>query len=911
MRNIFLFIVLISSSLAAVAQTGSISGTVIDGATKEPIIGANVIILGTQTGVATDIDGKFVLTNIKEGAYSIVITFITYKTDTIRNIEVTSGQTVTVASELNEEAKQLTEVVVQAQRDRSLESTLMLDRKNAVQMVQGIGAQELSRKGVSDAEAAVTQITGITKQDGVKNVFVRGLGDRYNSTSLNGLPLPSEDPQNKNITLDLFSSDIIGAIDVNKTFNSDMFGDVAGANINIKSKQLVDDQELKVSLSGGMNSQTAGENFYRADGTNYFGTASRDIPVTNLTHYGFNNSFQPKKISGAPLNSGISISGGKSFRLGDNVFKVFLVGATSSEFFVNDVTERQQGEGGIAKDLKSKKNEYYASQLGMGNFSYSFGQGNSISYNAIYIHDNKQSVADYIGFNNKGNDDVEDPNAYKGFIRRQQQNNNATLVNQLLSELTISKSMALDLGGSYNTAWGDEPDRRQNFYLFDGTNYRINAGSQSYNHRFNSSLKENELAGRAILTYKLSEKSNNKISVGYNLRSTHRDFESLQFNFKFDNQEIISINNPDALFNQQSIDNGIFELETANGNSFSPFTYSGERVIHAGFLSATFDLSSALTVNGGIRFEKFNQKVIWDTNISDGKADVTKNFFLPSVNVKYSFSKDDILRLASSRTYTFAQFKELAPFLYEDINFSSFGNPYIRPSENTNVDLRYEHYFSASEFIALTVFYKGIKNPINRGLVSSAANEVSYFNTLSANIFGAEVEFRKSIFDRANANGRTSLDFGLSVSYLKSSQTLKDVKWDKLFVQYTNAESQLEGASPWLVNSDITFTRETSSSSKFVSTILFNYNTSRIYSLGAPGNGRGQGSQDINDVAIPKLDFISSYDFNSHLSIGVRIKNLLNPDCRKTKEIKSESREVVISDYQKGITTSLSLSYKF
>src|SRR5262249_36404438 len=156
------------------------------------------------------------------------------------------------------------------------------------------------------------------------------------------------------------------------------------------------------------------------------------------------------------------------------------------------------------------------------------------------------------------------------------------------------------------------------------------------------------------------------------------------------------------------------------------------------------------------------------------------------------------------QTYTFAQFKELAPFLYEDINFSSFGNPYMKPSENLNIDLRYEHYFSDVELVSLTGFYKSVKYPINRALVTSAANEFSYVNSTedAADIFGAEVEVRKEIFNFSKGNGNSKLDFGMSVSYLFSNQKLEDVSWDKLTFTPTNAESALEGASAWLVNSD-------------------------------------------------------------------------------------------------------------
>src|SRR5690606_31568071 len=122
-------------------------------------------------------------------------------------------------------------------------------------MLEKIGSQELSRKGVSDAKGALTKMTGVTQSASGANVFVRGLGDRYNNTTLNGLALPSEDPLNKNISLDFFGTDVIQSVSVNKTFNPQLMGDVAGADIDIVSKELTEDGFLEIGASTGINTE--------------------------------------------------------------------------------------------------------------------------------------------------------------------------------------------------------------------------------------------------------------------------------------------------------------------------------------------------------------------------------------------------------------------------------------------------------------------------------------------------------------------------------------------------------------------------------------------------------------------------------------------------------------------------------
>ena len=142
------------------------------------------------------------------------------------------------------------------------ENILLMEQRQALLATQAVGARELSRKGIGDAQAAVAQVSGISRQEGVKNVFVRGLGDRYNVTLLNGFAIPSEDPQYKNIALEFFGTDIIQNISVNKVFSSSDYSDVGGASINIISKELVGDRALSLDLSGGVNSAAAGSDFY-------------------------------------------------------------------------------------------------------------------------------------------------------------------------------------------------------------------------------------------------------------------------------------------------------------------------------------------------------------------------------------------------------------------------------------------------------------------------------------------------------------------------------------------------------------------------------------------------------------------------------------------------------------------------
>lgn len=903
-------------SITAFAQNGTVAGTVTDASTKEPIVGASVMLQGTQAGTMTDVEGKFYIPGVKPGSYSLVVSFITYASDTINNVVVEDNTKASLTITLKEEATTLSEVVVSGQADKASESVLVMARKNAVEFVQNIGAQELSRKGISNAESAVTQVTGVSKQQGMKNVFVRGLGDRYNSTSLNGLPLPSEDPEYKNITLDFFSTDIIKSIDVNKTFGSNTYGDVGGANINIVSQELFEDREFTVSGSMGANSLAMGNTFYRADGTNFLGTVDKNIPVTSLKQYDFKNSFQPVQVSGPVMNSGLTLSGGRKFYLGNNTLKVFVVGSMSGDYAYRKGVARQVNpEGGIRQDLSYEKYLYNASQLALGNVGYEFGK-HRIAYSGMFIHDNKQSVANYNGFSPSALDDISDPNGYKSFIRRQQVNDNSLLVNQLSSLVTVSDKLVLDVRGSFNSIRGNEPDRRTNSYKSNGETYSANSGSAASNHRFYSFLKENDAAANITASYAFGTGINNKIALGYNFRNTNRDFEAVQFNFDWNVLPAISKDHPDDVFNQASIDNNIFELEThrgTNAQALKPFTYEGDRMIHAAALSVTYDITPSLTAIIGGRFEKISQRIHWDVNIDPVNPNIPNDntitrdlsYFLPNVNLKYTISENDMIRFAASKTYTMPQFKEVAPFLYEDVNVNSFGNPRLLPAENYNADLRYEHYFANDEMIAFTGFYKRIDNAINRVLVASAALEMSYVNTGRTNVAGGEIELRKDLLKIIHGKHSSSLKIGTNVSYLYSNQELIDVPTDDLAFDPNDKESTLEGASAWLANADLTYHREGSRGRTLMTSLVLNYFSDRIFSIGAP-----KGNQNIYERGVPTLDLITRFGLTQKLSVSLNVKNLLNPEYRLTKKIDS-GKEELISSYERGTTTSLGFTYRF
>ena len=238
MRKFFTVIALLFVGAIFAQETGTIAGKLLDKESgNQPLPFANVVIKGTTKGASTDFDGLFEITGVPTGTYTIEFSFTGYQTVEIPNVVVEADKVAVVNATMGATAAALEEVVIKVVTNREREEALLIEQKAAVTQKTSIGAQELAKKGVGDVATAVTKVTGISKQEGSGNVFVRGLGDRYNVTTFNGLPLPSNNPSKKNIQLDIFNTDIVEAIGIDKTYDVRNYGDFAGANIDITSKK--------------------------------------------------------------------------------------------------------------------------------------------------------------------------------------------------------------------------------------------------------------------------------------------------------------------------------------------------------------------------------------------------------------------------------------------------------------------------------------------------------------------------------------------------------------------------------------------------------------------------------------------------------------------------------------------------
>lgn len=954
MKNVLALLLITFTCLGYTQGTGSIVGTLTDKEVNdEPLAFANVLIKGTTKGTTSDFDGLYEIAELVPGTYTVVYSYLGYETVEIPNIAVEAGKVTTVNVPMSaSEGVSLDEVVVTTSARKDSETALLLDQKKAVEIKQSIGAQELARKGVSDAAGAVAQISGISRQQGTNNVYVRGLGDRYLNTTMNGLSLPSNDINNKNIDLDLFSSDVIQNIGVSKAFSSRFYGDFSAGNVDISSREYSGEGYIDVTLNSGSNSSAAGKDFVKNEGTGYFGFYNRydRNPFAVILSHGVD----PVPHSGiAPINAGGALSFGKSFQLfgedSESLLSFFGTASFDSGF---RFYEGSQANFGTNLDVLFPNVERYVhatTSTAMANITFKINNDHKIKYNSLAIN----SASDEVGYyGTKGLGFSQDLNSDTGYFQLNSQfNQDLIFVNQLTGEHTFSEKWVLEYGIGYNTVFAHEPDRKRitlNNYdaLFDADpNTSPDFGQQNNfnNQRYFQNIEDEELNSRINLAYAVSEKI--KLNFGYNGRTKERSFDNQRYGYKNINSafEITDPNNLNTIFNLDNFIAGLADNgEGYQTHVFRPIdpeltgltqtsapgrlenTYSGKLDVHAAYVSAEINFADKWLIVPGIRVESFNQSILYDVinlrpDLNPGTNEVNEPLYLPNMNIRYTLNEAQNLRFSVSQTVSFPEFKEMSPFVYEGVTQRIGGNPDLlgrQPiatvnynnvsdvsySKIFNLDLKYEWFFGRNEILSLGAFTKAIQDPVNLVVANDATGTQRYFRTgEKATVYGAELELRKNLL--VDADEQSVLAFGLNVSYLYTDQDLYDEISGSFSTTFNRDNDELQGASPLIINTDINYSPSFGKYEPIIN-LVGNYYSDRIFALGSGQLGN------IIEKGIPTLDFVWKNPINENFEINLTAKNLLNPTFELSREISSD-QNIVLQDYKRGIDLGISIKYKF
>ena len=893
MQKKILLTIALLAAFAAAMRAGDIKGSVRDASTGEPLIGAT-IQAGPTVGTVTDLDGLFTLSGLAGGTHTLTIQYVSYQTVVLEGIAA-GGAPLDIRME--PETQALGDVTVVARKNMESENVLLQERQHHNIAIENIGAREMDVKGVSNVQEGVKKITGISIAE-AGQLIVRGLGDRYSTTTLNGLPIASPNPDNKLIPLDLFPSSTVRNITVSKVYEAGAFADYSGAHIDIGTKENTGRDFFSLSFNVGGKFNTLFQDYRQMDRQHTLfrdpsmdrkalGLGTQDFRDYARSHDIFHTTFQVRGKTALP-DFGGSAGGSKTWDFGGgHRLSLFAsLGVSNEQQTMQDAFVKTLEAGGST--IREFDYDSYAAQLkiaGLANAGYSFRRADRISYTFFYARNAVDEYMDRTGFDYEGN-----------HLRG---SNNVTHIyalqnHQLAGHHEFGDRWRLDWAGSYGMTGSDEPDRRQVMFANVDGRLELFTLDQQQTMRYFGELDENELVADVRSTYKFGKED--MVRFGFTYKDKERDYTSTRFYYNLDNvnPDITSIYDTDPYLNYANVAAG---LVTIARDQQPKDTYRAGNAIYAAFAETDWHFATDWLLNLGLRYEHSQQ---WVNYFNDGgralRSELNSDDLFPALNLKYTLDGRSSFRFSFSRTVTRPSFIEMAPFLYQESYGASQirGNDQLKNGYNYNFDLRYEFFSdkNTGDMVAATGYAKVLESPIERIQRFAGGSTLHSFQNASTGMAaGLEVEFRKELLP--------DLRLGANASFMYTNVKLPEGG------SYTNTQRALQGASPFLINADLSYAPRFGEEKQLVLTLLYNAQGPRIHSVGIAGLG------DVEQQTIHTLDFVASYKFNSRLSLRLQVKDMLNRDIVFEQDVPSTGATVEVERFKTGAGMELGVSYAF
>lgn len=872
------------------ATAADIKGVVKDSETKEPLIGASVQIDGTTVGTITDLDGSFVLNGVK-GETTIVVSYVSYITKKLK-VNASKG-TAPIEILLEPDNRQLGEVTVTARKNNETATALLKERQKSSIPIENIGARDLSIKGISDVQEGVKKLTGISVAS-AGQIIVRGLGDRYSITTLNGMSVASPNPDHKLIPLDLFPTSTVKNITVSKVYDVASFADYSGAHIDIATKDQSSDNFFEASVSVKGYTNTIGGDFYEMDrASTLFRNPSIDnnaynLPLSDFRQYSrnnriFNTGFNVERRTAIPAFSG-NVSFGRNFRIGTNDLNILASMSVSNGLssMDNAIYKTLEATGTVVNDFNYDAYINEVKLSGLASVGYSFRESDHIGYNFFYA---RNASNEYMTRSGHDRDDHQ-------LLGIHDVTHIYTLQNHQLSGFhEFGDAWSLTWKGSYGKTTSEEPDRRQVMYERTSNGLELFKLNRQETMRYFGDLNESEYLADVSSEYKFGE--SNKVVFGAAYKDKKRSYSATRFYYNLSgiNPVIDDFYRPDDFINAGALAAGDISINRVQQLKDN---YEAANRIAAGFISAELYPVNDLMINIGVRYEYSDQYVDYYDDASIARRSTLKNHdFFPALNARYQFRDNNSIRLSFSRTITRPSFIEMTPFLYQE----SYGGAQIRGNEhlkngyNWNVDLRYEYITQSGDMFSATVYYKQLEDPIERTqFLQGGATTHSFNNADNGVAAGVEVEIRKNIVK--------DLILGANVSYMYTNVVLPEGG------AYTNTTRALQGASPYLANADLTYAPKFKNGDDMSLALLYNLQGPRIQSVGVSGLG------DVTQQALHTLNFVARYRFNEHCSISAKVNDILNRDVIFEQDVPLTGGKEVVERFKTGTNFEIGFTYK-
>jgi hypothetical protein len=898
----------------AAQQTGRVVGRVIDGQTGAGMNGVIVQITNGNQGAISGVDGRFVILNVPAGTVSLRVENLGYATKTITNVVVPAGGAVEQNITLDAQAVELQSIEVTAAAERGSVTRALDQQRTATGIVSAITSEQMARSPDGDAAAAMQRLSGVTVQDG-KFVFVRGLGERYTTTSLNGARIPSPEPERKTVPLDLFPSGLLQTITTSKTFTPDQPGDFSGAQVNIETREFPTQRQLTFSLGTGFNTAVTGKEVPTAPtvGREWLGFAgeARQLPGViaqagtfepppsqadvNRMISAFRNVWSAGSSDGSPNGSfGVSI-GGTDPLLGLNVS--YLMSGTYSR--TNDVRTGQVraqaqpvGDGSTSEINRFEGTTGNVGVLwgGLLQMSSLLSPHNRLVLNATYNRTSDNEARIESGYSENLAVPLE--------ITRLRFVERGVFSAQLKGEHELARRHRFDWVATLSGVERNEPDRTE-FVYFRPTDPITGqpsppewlAGSNEGAVRTFGDLTESSFEGGA--SYRLEfgpEGRASAFKVGGLYRQTERDADSRVYS--------ISANLPaaDRRVSPEEIFDGRHTQGTSPAMRITPLfqggSYAADERLAAGYGMLDLGLSSRLHLITGARFESSNLQLEAQPTIGDlFVKDTTYNDVLPAVSLNVELTDNMNVRLSGSQTLARPEYREIANILYREVigTENVIGNPELVRTRIRNADLRWEWYPNAGEALSVAVFAKEFRDPIERVYLATSGTLIATFlNAESASNYGVELELRKRLGSLSES--LEPWTFFTNATLMKSDITIGESD-----ASVTNDERPMVGQAPYVLNAGLTYAREASATS---ATLLYNVVGKRIVTAAQVP------LPDVYEQPRHVLDFSLRWGLTDAISAKLDVKNMLDQPFEQRQG--TIAREL----YRVGRTFAVGLSWR-
>jgi TonB dependent receptor/Carboxypeptidase regulatory-like domain/TonB-dependent Receptor Plug Domain len=928
------------------AGKGAVWGVVTDTKFAESIIDATVQVVGRKEKTLTDVDGRYRL-ELPPGTYAIRVSYELHQPTRVDQVVVTLGKLNRVDLTLVPDENAVEEVVIEEDADRTSLEGQTLQRRRSASVGDGVGRAEISRTPDRNAAEAAQRVVGATIV-GSRFVFVRGLGERYTNSLLNGTPLPSPEPDRQSVPLDLFPALVLDSITITKQFTPDMPADFAGGSVRINTREFPRQTLFQLSLSGGYDSQSTFRNRVSSRGgsTDFLGfdDGKRALPALpnkrvdpqnstdeERTDLGLRlNSFRSTTRARTPPNHGLSVVAGDAFKLG-KAKKLGLIGALTYSrsyqrrrlSFQRFKTIDVQGTtvpfvSDFGEGLEGIDTVRWGA---FGSAALELSKNDKLALTALRSQSGTKLDSEFEAFRRNAG------GTFRGihleYVTRQLNFGQLRGEHRLPVLADAEVEWHLDLA----SAARDQPDTRDTLYRRsdppDALAYSWSPGSDSGQHFFSDQQELTKSVGLDwTQPFVTRPKLSAKLKVGTLLTAREREFSARRFVFVPDGRGLGELTGaatctgvwqsscPDRLFGQDLIGP---DLLLPRESTLVFDEYDASLGIYAGYAMVDVELSPVRVI-GGMRIEGTNQTLTaWDPHDRENtseRAILQSTDYLPAVSVVYAVMTKSNARLGVGRTLARPQLREIAPFSSSSYTaeLPTQGNPDLKLTKITNVDLRFEHFPTLREVLAVSVFFKDFTDPIEEVIVpSSQEGLITYRNADGATLWGVELEARKTLGFLASA-----LDDITAIGNLTLVTSRVDLGANAGVA--TNASRPLSYQSPYVVNLSLDYSNQ---ALDFDVRLLYNVSGARIARVGS------EGLPDTYELPRHTLDLTVAKKLKKKLELKASAQNLLGADMefgyrglagyRLDDEGRPNpaGRNPYTSRYKLGRTVSLTASYTY